>query len=76
MEPKLKAALARHFARHADEVAAVYVFGSHARGEARPTSDLDVAVLLRVSPPRTFAGLRLDLVVNLQNELGLSIDLV
>lgn len=76
MEPKLKAALARHFARHAHEVAAVYVFGSHARGEASSASDLDLAVLLRASPPRTLAGLRLDLAVDLQTELGLSIDLV
>jgi len=33
-------------ARYAERVRGVYVFGSHARGEAGPESDLDVAVLL------------------------------
>ena len=31
-------------------IAAAWVFGSVARGDARPDSDLDVAVLLRVPP--------------------------
>lgn len=28
-----------------DDVAAVYLFGSHAAGKARPTSDVDIAIL-------------------------------
>ena len=30
-----------------DEVVLAYLFGSHARGEAGPLSDIDIAVLLR-----------------------------
>lgn len=44
---ELRAVLARHL-----RVAAAWVFGSVARGDARPDSDLDVAVLLR-GPERT-----------------------
>lgn len=38
--------IGRVIARHS-RVAAAWVFGSIARGEARPDSDLDVAILLR-----------------------------
>jgi predicted nucleotidyltransferase len=39
--------------------ARVFLFGSHARGEARPTSDIDVAILpLAPLPPGTLSVLR------------------
>jgi predicted nucleotidyltransferase len=37
--------------RHIPEVIAIYQFGSRARGTARPTSDLDLAVLAREPIP-------------------------
>ena len=58
-------------------VAAVYLFGSVARGESRPGSDLDVAVLLEPAPERgTFESLRLDLRAELESGLGRDVDLV
>jgi len=58
-------------------VAAVYLFGSVARGESRPGSDLDVAVLLEPAPDRgTFESLRLSLRAELESELGQEIDFV
>jgi predicted nucleotidyltransferase len=37
-----------------DHDAAVYLFGSHARGEVRHASDIDVAILPREDPPAAF----------------------
>lgn len=39
-----------------DELVAAYLFGSEARGTARPDSDIDLGMLFRVSPPRTLLG--------------------
>ena len=44
---EVKAALARAYG---DRLAALYVFGSRARGDHRPDSDLDLAVILRNAP--------------------------
>ena len=48
-------ALAKHF-QGAPEVAAVYLFGSVATGQARAGSDIDVGVLYRRTPPATLLG--------------------
>lgn len=40
---RVKAQLAAHYG---ERLAGVYLFGSHARGEARPDSDIDVLVVL------------------------------
>ena len=59
-------ALAEHLTNalrgEAVDLACAYLFGSVARGEERPGSDVDLAVLFRELPPRTVAGLHLDLV--------------
>ena len=58
-------------------VASVYLFGSVARGESRPGSDLDVAVLLEPAPERgAYESLRLDLRAELESRLGQEIDFV
>jgi hypothetical protein len=57
-------------------LAAAWLFGSAARGEARPGSDVDVAVLLRDDPEPTLAGLRADLADSLTEALGRPVDLV
>lgn len=35
-----------------DEVEAIYLFGSHARGNAKPTSDIDICVLTGKNIPK------------------------
>ncbi len=54
-------------------VLAVYLFGSVARGSARPTSDVDVAVLYDVAPPATLDGLGFELAAQLEAAVGRSI---
>jgi uncharacterized protein len=56
--------------------AAVYLFGSVARGSARDSSDVDVAVLFEADPPHTLEGLHVDLAHQLEDVLGRTIDLV
>lgn len=60
----------------AEGIAAAWLFGSVARGTARPDSDVDVGVLFREDPPRTLAGYRFDLEADLQELLGLPVQLV
>lgn len=60
----------------AEGIAAAWLFGSVARGTARPDSDVDVGVLFRVDPPRTLAGYRFDLEADLEELLQLPVQLV
>jgi predicted nucleotidyltransferase len=55
------------------DVAGLYIFGSVARGEALPTSDIDVLVDFKDSP--TFAKF-MDLKFFLEDMLGIRVDLV
>jgi predicted nucleotidyltransferase len=57
-------------------IAAVYLFGSVARGTARLGSDVDVGVLYSEDPPQTLAGLGLDLEAEMEKLLGLPVQLV
>ena len=56
--------------------AAVYVFGSVARGEARQESDVDVGVLFVTAPPRSFASQPYALEGELERALARAVDLV
>lgn len=58
------------------DVAAAYLFGSHARGTDTPVSDVDVAVLFRAPPPRRLDAPRFSLEGDLERELGRTVDLV
>jgi predicted nucleotidyltransferase len=62
--------------RHRERPVCAWVFGSRARGDASPGSDLDVAVLYRDDPPRTLEGLHLELADDLAEAMGLPVDLV
>lgn len=57
----IKEALAPVFEKMSDRIAAAYLFGSRAKGEAGPASDVDLAVLLHESAGNCGQELRLDL---------------
>ena len=64
--------LERYFAaRAADgDLIAAYLFGSVARGNDHARSDVDVAILYRRDPPRTFGSLPLGLEGEIERLLG------
>lgn len=71
-----RATIERFFHERAERVVAVWLFGSHARGEATAASDVDVAVLF-TKPP----GCRLEestflLQADLASALGTEVDLI
>lgn len=66
--------LKEYFAER-DDVAAVYLFGSVARGEPGP-ADIDVAVLFKEEPPRTLDGLGLDIASDLEGRFHTEIDII
>ena len=69
--------LARFFAgRETGEAAAVYLFGSVARGDDRPGSDVDLGILYRRDPPPTFEGLPLRLEGEIERLLGRPVQVV
>ena len=58
------------------DLAAVYLFGSAARGESGPDSDVDIALLYRHEPPSSFAELPLRLEGHIESTLGRPVQLV
>lgn len=72
LEERLRA----FFALRSEGIAAVYLFGSESRGRASSRSDVDVGVLFRAEPQRSYQGLPLDLEGELERYLGRSVDLV
>jgi predicted nucleotidyltransferase len=69
-------ALRSLFARHADRIACAYLYGSTARGESRASSDIDVAVLYRETPPSTLEGLGFEIAGEIERALGRRADIV
>jgi predicted nucleotidyltransferase len=57
-------------------IAAAYLFGSVARGTARPGSDVDVGILYSEEPPMTLDGLGLGLQGELEDLLKLPVQVV
>ena len=70
------ARLEEYFRANPRGIAAAYLYGSVARGTARESSDVDVAVLFERDPPRTLEGLHGDLAQALDDCLGRTVDLV
>jgi predicted nucleotidyltransferase len=64
------------FATRDEDIAAVYLFGSVARGEARPSSDVDVGVLYRTAPPRTLEAVPAKMETDLTRALGRPVEVV
>lgn len=63
-------------ARQGDRLVCAYLYGSRARGEDRPGSDVDVAVLYAQTPPATLEGAGFDLQGELERALGQPVDLL
>jgi len=78
MDPAAIETRLRHFFSQVrgPDIAAAYLFGSVARGTAGPGSDVDVGILYADDPPRTLAGLGLDLENDLERLLGLPVQVV
>jgi predicted nucleotidyltransferase len=68
--------IAHVFAARNEDAAAVYLFGSVARGEGRADSDVDVAVLYGKPVDPGLAGFKLALAGDLEERLGRRVDLV
>jgi predicted nucleotidyltransferase len=68
--------LRRYFAARQPAPACAYLYGSVARGDAGPASDVDVAVLFREAPPATLDGLALDIAGDLERIIGRPVDIV
>jgi uncharacterized protein len=64
------------FASSDADVIAVYLYGSLARGSATASSDVDLAVLYRNAPGRTFDALPLALEAELEHLLGREVQLL
>jgi len=72
----IEGALREFFARDPHGAAAVYLFGSQARGTARERSDVDVGVLFEEDPPHTLEGPEGQLDGELESLLGKEVDVV
>lgn len=66
----------RVFAEDGRDVAAVYLFGSTARGTRRARSDVDVGLLFRQPPTDTYSPEHFDLESALTATVGLPVQLV
>jgi predicted nucleotidyltransferase len=73
---RLEQEIAHVLAARSENAAAVYLFGSLARGEDRADSDVDVAVLYGRPVEPGLAGLKLALAGDLEERLGRRVDLV
>jgi predicted nucleotidyltransferase len=72
MEERLRA----FFEAGPREAVAAYLFGSFARGEQRPSSDVDVAVLYRALPPSTLDAPQFALEADLEQMLGRDVQVI
>ena len=68
--------LSEFFAANPANVAAVYLFGSVARGSASQTSDVDVGVLYSRPPAATLLGQPFDIEADLSAKLGRPVQVV
>ena len=76
MAPELAARLRAFFEARPERFAAVYLFGSEARGTATPTSDVDVAVLFGSVRPGTLAAQPYELEDDLAGWLGRPVQVI
>src|SRR3954469_1067131 len=74
--PALARSLREFFEADAHGAAAVYLFGSAARGTAGADSDVDIGLLLANPPPPTLDGQSFDVADALERALGRRVDVV
>ena len=68
--------LTEYFRPRSEGVAAVYLYGSVARGAAGPHSDVDVGVLFTRNPPSTLDSQPYDVEADLERLLGRAVQVV
>jgi predicted nucleotidyltransferase len=73
---EIEAALREELPRLVPGLAAAYLFGSVARGEARASSDVDVGLLYETPPASTLLGQPLLAAAELESKLKRRVDLV
>lgn len=66
----------RAFFENRTGIAAVYLFGSMARGTAHSDSDVDIGVLFEVAPPKTLAGQPFGMAADLGSLLGREVEII
>lgn len=76
MRDAIAASLRAFFEVDPHDAAAVYLFGSVARGTERDGSDIDVGVLFDAPPPPTLAGQPFEVADALERLLGRPVDVV
>lgn len=75
-DPALVDTLRRQLTERAPDAVCAWLFGSRARGSARPDSDVDVAVLFAADPEPTLAGQPYALEADLGDATGLEVQVV
>lgn len=69
-QPRQNRAITETLSPLGDRLVAAYLFGSVARGTDRPSSDVDVAILLQTPPSGELDGVRFSLEGDLERALG------
>lgn len=72
----VEARLRAYFEDDPRAASAVYLFGSVARGQARPDSDVDVGVLFAADPPATLSAPQFTIEAGLERLLGRPVHVV
>jgi predicted nucleotidyltransferase len=72
----LERAIRPYFVGCQHEVSAVYLFGSAARGEATPASDIDLGILFAHCPPHTLMGQPFSMEADLSESLGTPVQII
>jgi len=68
--------LAEYFQENPDDIACVYLFGSQARQQSKPVSDVDVAVLYKNQVPGGFDRLGIPLAGELEKITKKPVDMI
>jgi predicted nucleotidyltransferase len=73
---ELESRLRTLVAQAPDEVVAVYLYGSRARGTASSASDVDLALLMRTTPAPILQGVARDLEARVERHLRMPVEVI